>query len=184
MRKTTTRHSFPLMMTVAFSVAAAACAQVEAEVTDAQVTQKAVTFHGIPGGQKLGETSTSQSFTLTGDKLSWAKSLSSEVYLHEVQMEPVGNLHDLNFIHYARIIMSDGNGSSDIPTVELINYQRPDGAASTSDLAVETLQPVNVTKVWAAGKVVVTMQLAGVFPEENWAADVTLHLAGKMSYKL
>jgi hypothetical protein len=162
-----------------------ACAQVDADVPDAEVTQKAVSFLGIPGGAAMGEVSTTQTFTLSSDKLSWAKNLNSEVYAESVTITALGDLPNLDFIHYARVTMSSGAGvGATIPPVELINYQRPDGVSSSPYLTVDALYPVDVTKVWAAGKVVITMQLVGIFPEKAWSADVTLHLTGKMSYKL
>jgi len=184
MRTTTTKNSLPLMVALACTAAAAAsCAQVEADVPDAQVTQKSVSFQGMPGASQIGEVSTTQSFTLSGDKLSWASDLNSEIYAHAVEFKAVGAVQDLSFIHYARITMSGGSTGSANPPVEIIDYQRPDNYTPTSDLTVPTLSPIDVTKVWAAGDVVITMQLAGVFPEQNWSADVTLHLGGKISYK-
>jgi hypothetical protein len=171
-------------MALTFAAAAsAACAKVEADVPQAEVTQKAVKFQGLPGGGQLGEVSITQSFTLTADDLSWAKNLNSEVYATEFELKAVGAVQDLSFIHYARFTMSDGSDGATTPAVEIVNYERPAGATASPVIDAPTTYPINVSQVWAAKKVVITMQLAGVLPEETWAADVTLHMSGKISYK-
>ena len=182
MRIQTTRAPLMVALTCA-AVAAASCVRVEADVSQAEVTQKAVNFQGIPGGRQLGEVSTTQTFTLTADNLSWAKDLNSEVYAYEVELRAVGDIQDLSFIHYARITMSDGAEDSMTPAVEIVNYERPANAVASSVIDAKTTSPINVTQVWAAKKVVITMQLAGVFPEQTWSADVTLRMSGKISYK-
>jgi len=179
--RTTTK---PLGMALVFAAAAAAsCAKIEADVPQAEVTQKAVAFQGVPGGRQLGEVSLTQSFTLSADDMSWAKNLNSEVYAYEVELKAVGAVQDLSFIHYARVTMSDGSDGATTPAVEIVNYERPANAVASPVIDAPTTYPINVSRVWAAKKVVITMQLAGVFPEEAWSADVTLHMSGKISYK-
>jgi hypothetical protein len=156
---------------------------VEAEIPEAKVTQRGVSFAGVPGGQALGEVSITRSFTVTSEDLSWAKDLNAEVYAYEVEIKARSGVEDLGFIHYARVTISDGNADSTTPAVEVINYTRPDNYTPSPVLDVKTTQPVNVTAIWAKKKVVVTMELAGIFPEQDWTADVTLHLSGKISYK-
>ena len=171
-------------MALAFATASAAsCAKVEADVPQAQVTQKSVSFQGFPGSKQIGEVSVTQSFTLTSEDLSWAKDLNSEVYATEFELKAVGALQDLSFIHYARITMSDGTDGATTPAVEIVNYERPANAVASPVIDAPTTYPINVSQVWAAKKVVITMVLAGVFPEDAWSADVTLHMSGKMSYK-
>ena len=98
-------------------------------------------------------------------------------------MKGVGDTQDLSFIHYARVTMSDGSDGATTPAVEIVNYERPANAVASPVIDAPTTYPINVSRVWAAKKVVITMQLAGVFPEEAWSADVTLHMSGKISYK-
>jgi len=181
MRTTTTKTS--LVVAFTFAAAAASCAKVEADIPQAEVTQKSVAFKGLPGGSSLGEVSITQSFTLTADDLSWAKNLNSEVYAYEVELKAVGALQDLSFIHYAHITMSDGTADGTLPAVEIVNYERPANVVASPLLVVPTSSPINLSQVWAAKTVVITMVLAGIFPEEAWAADVTLHMSGKISYK-
>jgi len=152
-------------------------------VQEAEVTRKAVNFQGISGGGQLGEVSTTQNFTLTADDLSWAQNLNSDVCAYEVEFKAVGEIQDLSFIHYARVTMSDGTEDATTPAVELVNYERPANALASSVVDAKTTYPIDVTQVWAAKKVVITMNLVGVFPEQTWSADVTLHMSGKISYK-
>ena len=171
-------------MALTFAAAAAAsCAKVEGDIPQAQVTQKSVNFQGFPGSKQIGEVSVTQSFTLTSEDLSWAKDLNSEVFINEFELKAVGAVQDLSFIHYARITMSDGTDGATTPAVEIVNYERPANFVASPVIDAPTTYPINVSQVWAAKKVVITMVLAGVFPEEAWAADVTLHMSGKISYK-
>jgi hypothetical protein len=90
---------------------------------------------------------------------------------------------DLSFIRLAKITMSSGEDPS-IQPIEVIDYTRPANYTPSAVLDVPTTQPINVTTVWAAKKLVFTINLTGIFPEQDWAADVTLHMSGKISYKL
>jgi hypothetical protein len=182
MRTTTTKTFLVVALTCA-AAAAASCAKVEADIPKAEVTQKSVNFQGFPGSKQFGEVSITQSFTLTADDLSWAKNLNSEVFAYEVELKAVGAVQDLSFIHYARITMSDGSADGTTPAVEIVNYERPANVVASPVIVAPTTYPINVSQVWAAKNVVVTMVLAGIFPEEAWAADVTLHMSGKISYK-
>jgi len=182
MRNQPTRISMILALACA-AAAAASCVRVEADIPEAEVTQKAVKFQGIPGGGQLGEVSTTQSFTLTADDLSWAKDLNSDVYAYEVEIKAVGAIQDLSFIHFAHVSISSGAEDSTAPAVEVVNYERPADAVASPTISAKTLVPINVTQVWAQKKVIITMNLIGVFPEEEWSADVTLHMSGKISYK-
>jgi hypothetical protein len=181
MRTTTTR--IPLVLALTFAAAAAAsCAKVEADIPQAEVTQKSVNFQGIPWQQQLGEVSITQSFTLTADDLSWAKDLNSEVYAYEVELKAVGAVQDLSFIHYAHITMSMARTSRRRRRSRSSTTNGPRTRRQPGDRRPNPV-PINVTQVWAAKKVVITMVLAGIFPEEAWSADVTLHMSGKISYK-
>ncbi len=176
-------NRIPLSILVSLLVVAgAACAQVDADIPQAKVTQKAVTFQGIPGTGQGGEVSITQTFTLTEDDLSWAKDINADVYANGVELSAVSGVQDLSFIHYARITMSSGSDPATTP-IEVVNYQRPDNATVGPVLAVPTTSPINVTSVWAAKKVVFTVEIAGLLPEQGWAADITLQLSGKLSYK-
>ncbi len=178
----TNRISLTMVLVLA-AAAVASCAQVEADVPEAKVTQKSVSFQGIPGAQAAGEVSITQSFTLTADDLSWAQNLNAQVYAYEVEITAASGVDDLSFIHHARVTMANGSGAESTDPVEVISYDRPDNFTPSPALDVKTTYPVDVTSAWAAKKVTITMNLIGVFPEQDWSVDVTLHMSGKISYK-
>jgi len=182
--RTQSTNRIPRTLALTFvAVAAASCAQVDAEIPDTKVTQKSVSFQGVPGAHLAGEVPITQSFTLTSDDLSWVKDLNTDIYAYEVELKAVSGVQDLSFIHFAVITMTAGEDPT-VPAVEVINYQRPDNYTPSPILDIKTSYPINVTSVWAAKKVVLTMHLTGIFPEQDWAVDVTLHMSGKVSYQL
>jgi hypothetical protein len=61
---------------------------------------------------------------------------------------------------------------------------RPDGQPPTAVLSAKTLYPVDVSQIWKAKQVLVTVALAGTLPDKPWTADATLYLSGKITYKL
>jgi len=170
------------MATMLLVAAAAGCAQVEAEVPEAQVTQKGVSFRGGGRGGYHDEVAATQTFELSSTNLSWVKDLNSKVYLTQIDFKAVKGTEDLSFIHFAHVVMSDGERRS-MP-VELVNYVRPDGQTATATITAKTPYPVDISKVWTAKRVLVTVSVAGELPDNSWSVDVTLHLSGSISYKL
>jgi hypothetical protein len=166
------------------ALALAGCVQVQADIPDVEVTQHGILFDGVPFGSMLGEVSTTRTFTLSGDTLSFAKDLNSEVYAMEVSLTPIAPLQDLSFIHSARVTMSSSTGTTALTPAEIINYEREGAPVSTAELTVQTLYPVDVTDLWAADKTVITLTISGVLPETAWGADLTLRLGGKIEYKM
>jgi hypothetical protein len=179
MRTTTTVFSFALLL----AAASTGCARVEADIPEMNVTHHALAFQAVPASHEAGEVSLTQSFTMSADDLSWAKNLNSEVYAYEVEMRAVGDMQDLSFIHYAHISMSDGSKNTTATPVEIVDYERPANFSPSPVILAPTLSPINVSSVWKSDKVVITLVLAGIFPETAWQADVTLHMSGKLSYK-
>ncbi len=179
--RTTTKT--PLLLSLLLVAGSVACARVEADVPDMAVTHHAVSFQGIPGSHQAGEVSVTESFTLDSSDLSWAKNLNSDVYAYEVEVKGVGDTQDLSFIHYAHISMSNGAKDSTTPPVEIVDYERPADYVASPVITAPTLTPVNVSSVWKSDQVVITLVLAGIFPEQGWQADVTIHMSGKVSYK-
>lgn len=162
--------------------AGSGCAQVEAEVPAAQVTQKGVAFYGMGSGAGAGELSGTQSFTLSSDNLSWIKDMNSKVYLTEIDLRATSGVTDLGFVHFAQVTMADADQAG--PAVELVEYARPDEYTPSPVLAAKTPYPVDLSLVWTAKRILVTLSVAGVLPEQGWTVDVTLHLSGTISYKL
>jgi hypothetical protein len=177
-----TKTNQPLLLVMVAMATASACAQVEADVPEAQVTQKGVSFHGTGYSGWSSEVSTTQTFTLDKSNLSWVKDLNSKIYLTQIDLRATGTVQDLSFIHYAHVTMSDGDKLA-MP-VEVVDYKRPDNQGATSLITSKTDYPVDVSKLWTAKKIVVTVSVAGDLPDKSWAVDVILHLSGKISYKL
>jgi hypothetical protein len=181
MFKTTTIQGVKLV--AALMVAAlAGCAQVEAEVPAAQVTQKGVAFYGMDSGAWSGEVSGTQSFTLSSDNLSWVKDLNSKVYLTEIDLRATSGVMDLGFVHFAHVTMADADQAGQ--TVELVEYTRPEAYTPSPLLVAPTPYPIDLSLIWTAKRILVTLTVAGVLPEAAWTVDVTLHLSGTISYKL
>jgi hypothetical protein len=170
------------MATMLVLVAAAGCAEVEAEVPEAQVTQKGVAFHGASWGGYHGEVSATQTFELSSTNLSWVKDLNSRIYLTQIDFRAVSGVDDLSFIHYAHVTMSDGERRS--TPVEVVNYVRPDGQPATATINAKAPYSIDISRVWTAKRVLVTVSVAGDLPDRKWSVDVTLHLSGTISYKL
>jgi hypothetical protein len=179
--RTTTKT--PFLLALLLAAGPVACARVEADVPDMAVTRHDLSFQGVPGSHQAGEVSITQSFPLDSSDLSWAKNLNSDVYAYEVELRGVGDTQDLSFIHYAHISMSDGASDATTTPVELVEYERPANYVASPVITAPTLSPVNVSSVWKSDKVVLTLVLAGIFPEQGWQADVTIHMSGKVSYK-
>ena len=165
------------------SVSGASCAQVEADVPDAQVTQKGVSFRGSGWGGYHDEASVTQSFTLSSANLSWVKDLNSKIYVTEIDLEATSGVQDLSFIHYAHVSIVDADTKMAVP-INIVDYVRPNNMAPSSKLTAKTAYPIDITKVWTAKKLLVTVSLAGDLPEKSWSVDVIIHLSGNISYKL
>lgn len=168
------------------TVAGASCAQVEADVPEAQITKKGVSFHGTGwggGGGRHDEVSATQTFTLSSENLSWVKDLNSKIYVTEIDLSAVSGVTDLNFIHYAHVSIADADSRKSAP-ITIVDYARPDNMAPSTMLVAKAPYPVDISTVWTAKKILVTISLAGDLPDKSWSVDVILHLAGKISYKL
>lgn len=172
------------LLTAALLALSAGCAQVEAEVPSAEVTQKNLVFQGsgMAGTGWNGEVAATQTFVLSADNLDWIKDLNSKVYLTQIDLAATRGVENLDFIHFARVTMADADGK-ELP-VELVNYARANEAPSSAHLSAKTPYPIDISKVWTAKKLLVTVSVAGTLPEVGWSVDVTLHLSGKISYKL
>jgi hypothetical protein len=177
------RNPFPYTFLTLALVMGASCAQVEADVPEAQITKKGVSFHGTGWGGHHDEVSATQSFTLSSENLSWVKDLNSKIYVTEIDLEAVSGVQDLSFIHYAHVSIADADSKFSMP-VTIVDYVRPDNMASSATLTAKTPYPIDISKVWTAKKILVTVSLAGDLPEKSWSVDVIIHLSGKIAYKL
>ena len=138
MRKANMQSGLTAMLALS-AVLVASCAEVEAEIPEAQVTQKGVSFHGMGRGDGWdGEVAATQTFALSSANLSWVKDLNSKIYLTQIDLRPASGVKDLSFIHYARAVMA---GDHKTMPVELVNYVRPDHQDETPVLEAKSPSP-------------------------------------------
>jgi hypothetical protein len=121
------------------------------------------------------------SFTFSSSNTAWAKRMNSEVFLHQVSVAATGGLPNLDFVKVAHLTMADSTSSE--KTTEIASYDRGENAQSSSVIEVSTPAPIDITSVWSADNTVIELQMAGRVPEQNWTVDVTLKMAGKITYK-
>lgn len=154
---------------------------VEADIPDVEITQRGVRFDGNPAGAQLGVVSTSRSFQLSSSNTSWAKELNSEVQAVAVTLRAASGVSNLDFVKYAGVNMSDATESA--APVQVMAYERTDGAPSSSVIEVSMTQPIDVTALWTSSGAKLEVQMAGELPPNAWTADISLHLSGKITYK-
>ena len=69
-------------------------------------------------------------------------------------------------------------------SVVVVDYTRPEPVGPVPVIIAKPLYPVDVSQVWTAKKILVSIALAGELPADAWTADLVVHLSGKISYKL
>jgi hypothetical protein len=179
----TLRHF--LLIPVLAALNSACLFSVEANVPDVEITQRGVQIPGVPQASLLGDVSVSSSFTLSSDNTAWAKHMNSHVFLRQVTVAATDGVPDLAFIKYAHLTMSSpaAPGATTGATTELINYERCDEAEPSSVIQVDMPTPIDITPIWSADQTVIDIAMAGQLPEEDWTVDVTLKVAGKITFK-
>lgn len=175
-----TPRLFPIIPALA-TLAGACTLSIEANMPEVEVTQRGVKMQGVPKASLLGDVSVTSSFTFSSSNTAWAKRMNSEVFLRQVTVTASGGLSNLDFVHSARLTMSDPAISES--TTEIVSYDRGENAPSSSVIEVSMPEPIDVTDVWSAEETVIELQMAGRVPEQSWTVDVTLKLAGRITYK-
>ena len=154
--------------------------QVEADVPEVEITQHDVVFQGVPQSQvNIGDVALTKSFSQTHQRLELPAGLTTEVKAMGVTLTAKSGIDNFDFLKNMRVSMSDGTHDP----VELVDYQRPDGAASTNVLSVESKNPVNTLDEWKTDSAVFTVDIAGALPSSDWSIDVSVRFAGKIVYK-
>src|SRR5205085_10385487 len=96
--------ALPLFGLALAAASSAGCmVSVEAEIPDVQVTQKGLTFTGVPIGGALGDVSMTQSFSQEHEALDLPDGLTSEVKALEVSLTAGEGIRDFSFVHYLRL---------------------------------------------------------------------------------
>jgi len=168
-------------LAVASAGAAGCMVSVEAEIPDVEVTQKGLSFAGVPIGSALGDVSMTQSFSQEHEALDLPEGLTSEVKALEVSLTARQGISDFSFVHFLRLTMSDD--TNDANAIELIDFQRDDSAAPSPVLKMIAANPVNALEKWKTKSALFTIDVAGALPEHDWVADITIRFGGKIRYQ-
>jgi len=163
------------------SLAAGGCMlQVEADVPEVEITQHDVTFQGVPAAAaNIGDVALTKSFSQQHQRLELPQGLTTEVKAMGVTLTAKSGIDNFDFLKNMRISMSDGTHEP----VELVNYERVDGAPSTNVLTIESANPVNTLDEWKTDVATFTVDVAGGLPPGDWSLDVAVRFAGKIVYK-
>ena len=169
---------------VCAALAAGACGcmvSVDAEIPDVEVTQKGLTFAGVPVGSALGDVSLSRSFSQTHDKLELPEGLTSEVKALDVSLTAKNGITDFGFVRYLRLTMSDD--ASNANAIELINNEKDPSATASAVLKMVSANPLNALEKLKTESALFTIDVAGTLPDHDWAVDITVRFAGKIHYQ-
>jgi hypothetical protein len=153
---------------------------VEADVPDVEVTQHDIAFPGIPGAAQLGDLSTGKSFTQERPALDLPGGIDSSVKAVSIELTAKTGITNFDFLKALHITMIPKGGSEPI---ELINYEKAPQAVVGKVLSISAKNPVNILEQWKADSATFTVDVAGTLPEANWTIDMSVHFAGKASYK-
>jgi hypothetical protein len=153
----------------------------EADLPDVEITQHGLGMPGVPAGRLLGDVSVTGSFTFSSSNTAWAKNMNSEVFVRQVTVTAQSGLPNLDFIKSAELAMSDAAILES--TVEIASYARNEEAPSSSVIDVSMPTPIDITTLWTAEKTIIGVQMTGRVPEKDWTVDLTMKLAGKLTYK-
>jgi hypothetical protein len=166
--------------TLASLVGGGCMLQVEADVPEVDITQHDVVFQGVPApvSASVGDSSLTQSFSQQHQRLELPAGLTTEVKAMGVTLTAKSGVDNFDFLKNMRVTMSDGVHDP----VELIAYERVDGAPSTNVLTVESANPVNTLDEWKTDTATFTLEVAGGLPSSDWSLDVSVRFAGKLVY--
>ena len=67
-------------------------------------------------------------------------------------------------------------------TTEIASYVRSVDAQSSSSIEGTRPAPVDVTSLWSADPIVISLRATGQLPEQDWIVDVTLKFSGDITY--
>jgi hypothetical protein len=154
---------------------------VEADVPDIEVTQHDIAFAGVPHAALLGDLSTSMSFSQDRPGLDLPKGIDTSAQAVKVEFSAKSGIEDFQFLRALRVTMTPPDSSAE--PIELINYERVDGATVGATLTVPSKNPVNILEQWKADSAVFNIEMAGTLPEQAWTIDMSVHFVGKLSYK-
>jgi hypothetical protein len=165
---------------VGFTTAGAGCAlSVEAEIPEVTVTQRGLTFKGVPDFG-IGDVSMEKSFSQDHSKIELPDGLDSEVKTLAVTLRATSGVSDMSFLKLLRVTMSSANIAE---PVELGSYEAVPGAAATNEINLTSLNPIDIFDAWNTDSATFTLQLAGSLPTTDWTADVIVRFSARAKYE-
>jgi len=168
------------LLAAAIATAAGGCSvSVEAEVPDLAVTQHDIPVTGIPMVGRAGDVSTHFAFTQKLPAIDLPDSVESNVESAKIELTAKRGVQDFSFLTALRVTITPSGSPAPI---ELLEYQKKDGAVVGKSLVVDSLNTVDILKQWK-DEAVFDVQVAGDLPSSDWAIDLTVHFNGKFSYK-
>jgi hypothetical protein len=177
---TSRRSWLATMLAAALVAASGGCAlSAEADLPDVEVTQHDISIGGIPMAGRQGDVSTHLTFTQSLPSLGLPKGLASNVRSAKIDFVAKKGITDFAFIRALRVTVTPNGSPSPI---ELLDYEKADGAVVGSTLSVDSLAAIDVLEQWT-DKAVFDIQVAGTLPADAWAIDLIIHFNGKISYK-
>ena len=169
------------ILSVAATLTSACSLSVEADIPGVEVTQHAVKVPGVPRLRPTEDVSVSCDFSFSRSNSAWAKSMNSSVLVHLITVRQGQALPNLDFVKSARLTMTDPLRSE--ATTEVVSYDRAPQAPSSSVIDLSPEAPVDITQLWAADTTILTLDVAGPLPVQDWSVDITLKITGKIMYK-
>ena len=152
----------------------------EASLPDVEITQHGLVMAAAPGPAHSGDASVTSSFTISSSIAAWAKRMNSKVFVHKVTLTASGGLPNLDFIKSALVTATAPSISES--TTEIANYARSVDAQSSSSIEGTRPAPTEITSLWSADQVVISLRVTGQLLEQAWTVDVTLKLSGDITY--
>ncbi|HET6282956.1 MAG TPA: hypothetical protein VFH73_18490 [Polyangia bacterium] len=154
---------------------------IEAEIPEVEVTQKGISFEGVPMAGTLGEVSMTRSFSQQHKALELPAGLDPQVHAIDVTVKATKGIKDFKFLTFLRLAMSDDKNPG--KSAELINYQQNPADPASATLTMVSANPVNTLDHWKSDAAIFTMDVAGTLPEVDWSIDITVRFAGSIKYK-
>ncbi len=160
-------------------------ASAEAQIENVEVSQRGMSFPGIPQGALLGDVSTSYVFAIKPAKLSLPRAVRTEIVAADVTLRATSGVLDLAFIRTLRMTVQGKIVDSDLPELQptqLAVYERSGDGVVGPVLTMPNRDASNLLEHWKASTLLFTLEVAGTMPTLDWTADLTIGLTGRLVY--
>jgi hypothetical protein len=172
---------------LALTVLAGACTpSFESDLDEVDVIQHGLKVPAMPAmvdaGEVsvMGDVSVTGTVTLSSSGTAWSKRMNSHVLVHKVTITGGSTLSNLDFVQSIHMTVA----ASDHPenAIEIMNYERSQGATPSLVIQNDIPVPIDITTPWNASKTVITFKLTGELPAQDWTFDIAMMLSGNMVY--